>query len=206
MQSKLPSCMILICCRWGKPTAVCRGANLVPGETATKTNRDEDGRVVTSSDNIGGMNFTYSGGRDIRKHNTSEWEREEQRTEKTNIGRGKWKRTTIIFIWCCKSMWPFHLCQCSLSVAREISIMQLISGTARKNKSVLPWLSFISLKTTLPLTLSCCFSAPCSHYSDFVLCRQVEEAHKWKWWKPTSGLCQTASGCSDTRTQYINAP
>lgn len=44
----------------------------MPGETATKTNRDEDGRVVTSSDNIGGMNFTYSGGRDIRKHNTSE--------------------------------------------------------------------------------------------------------------------------------------
>lgn len=169
-------------------------------------NENKQGRRQQSHYVIGGMNFTYSGGRDIRKHNTSEWEREEQRTEKTNIGRGKWKRTTIIFIWCCKSMWPFHLCQCSLSVTREISIMQLISGTARKNKSVLPWLSFISLKTTLPLTLACCFSAPCSHYSDFVLCRQVEEAHKWKWWKPTSGLCQTASGCRDTRAQYINAP
>ena len=81
-----------------------------------------------------GMNSTYSGGRDIRKHNTKEWEREEQRTEKTN--------NNYNFHMMLQSMWPFHLC---LSVTREISIMQLISGTARKTKAcchgclLFPW-------------------------------------------------------------------
>ena len=201
MQSKLPSCMILICCRWGKPTAVCRRTNLVPGEKATKTNRDEDSRVVTSSDEF------YIQWRERYQETQHKWMRK-RRTEdrKNKYWKGQVEAYNYNFHMMLQSMWPFHLCQCSLSVTHEISIMQLISGTARKNKSVLPWLSFISLKTTLPLTLSCCFSALCSHYSDFVLCRQVEEAHKWKWWKPTSGLYQTASGGRDTGTQYINAP
>lgn len=85
----------------------------------------------------------------------------------------------------------------------------LHSSAARKTKTknVLPCLLLISANDSSPLSLLCNhFSAPCSHYSDSVSCRQVEEAHKWKWWKLASGLCQTASGWSGTKTQYFNAP
>lgn len=59
----------------------------MPGETATKTNRDEDSRVVTSSDNIGGMNLHTVEG-EISGNTTQVNEKEKNRGQKRQILEG----------------------------------------------------------------------------------------------------------------------